>query len=229
MYKLFIYLLLTVLLALTATTSQAQQPSDGQLYSAFENWMQLYEISIPADQLQQKFQIFKENIIKIAELNSNHSDDVVDIELVYPEESATQSRSLLAIEEAEPTISYPSMDQPTYSVNEFSQMTTEEFLSMNTGFDGTEFVAPAATLAVSTIAAIAAGSAFLAGTAVATTVIVKKHLNKKKTEPVVEEKEIEMEEQVPKERRKTLIDIFRFHPKNSHQSITARTPSSTSS
>ncbi|EGG18063.1 hypothetical protein DFA_06730 [Cavenderia fasciculata] len=229
MYKVFIYLLVLFLVLVQLT--KAQQPSDDELYSVFENWMVAYEITIPADQLSDRFKIFKDNVVIVAGLNSNHTEEVIDIELLYPAESLSESkRSLLAIEEAEPTISYPSMDQPSYSLNEYSQMTTEEFLASNTGFDGSEFipVAAAAGLAASTIGAIAAGSVFVAGTTVATVIVVKKHLNKKKKDAAEQTSEIEMEE-APRERRKTLIDIFRFHPKNSHQSITARTPATTSS
>ncbi|GAM18284.1 hypothetical protein SAMD00019534_014590 [Acytostelium subglobosum LB1] len=179
------------------------------------------------------------NLLEVAKLNEVRTEGV-DIYLDFATSTSdTTQRSLLA--EVEPVVSYPSEIQPTYSVNEFSDMSVSEFSEGHFGGDSTladrpELIVAAATLSTGALAgAIAGGIAAVAAVSVAAGVIAYRRMNRKSVQVQVE---LESSSQaspvattaqpVKKLRTRTLIDVFSFRPKNpSHKSITARAVPST--
>eukprot|EP01132_Coremiostelium_polycephalum_P002705 gene2705-3356_t len=207
MYK---YLLLTILVICSSIgLVYSQQPSDAQLYAAFENWMINYNVYYTSGDKPAKFKAWKENILKVAEYNSKLQ--TADILLEYPEDAGRD------IEEVQPTVSYPSSEISQLSANKYTDLTYTEFVETMTGADSSlaPAVATAAVLSTGAIVGIAIGGAAAVGGATAGGIALKKHLNKKKTREVELEKKPEISNPTP-----TGTNIFNLQ--NPHHSITAR-------
>ncbi|KYR02899.1 hypothetical protein DLAC_00378 [Tieghemostelium lacteum] len=213
----FIIVLISVVILFNFVT--AYVPSDNDLWNSFINWKDAYGIVYNDDEIQTKFNNYKETLFGLVEiLSRNQKYD--DINLEYPNNSTLQARDLEALNEVEPIVTYPNSNTPQYAMNDFGDVSNADYLQYYAGGDSNapESLAIAgAALSAGVIAAITAAGTVIVGGAIAGSVAVVKKYRKSDSEKPVE---IEMTPQ-PKEKRKSFIDIFNLKA-NKHKSITAR-------
>ncbi|EFA76289.1 hypothetical protein PPL_10052 [Heterostelium album PN500] len=164
--KLFLksIFLFIVLLNFSKGSLSQEVPSDEVLFEAFNNWMINYDIHFTSGDMQSKFQSWKENAIDIAKRNEAISGG--DMLLTYDEGAGGVQRTLL---DAAPVVSYPNADTLKFSLNQFSDIPSSEFLSQYTGHIPNPShavipaVAAASGLSAGAIAGIAVGGAAAVG------------------------------------------------------------------
>ncbi|EGC39091.1 hypothetical protein DICPUDRAFT_148112 [Dictyostelium purpureum] len=207
-----IILLILLILGITCQLSNCQDvPDDGILYQTFLNWMDNYGVFYTSGEMQGKFQAWKENLLKIAELNAQNNEPDVVFTVDEEEPAALNARSLLA---ADPVIteSYPS-NNARFELNQYSDLSQAEFQSMYGGADASLAIATAAAvLSTGAIVGIAVGGAAALGAAGAGAAYVIKKKRSGKPEPKSND--------VPMKSKPAGINIFN-HEKP-HHSITAR-------
>eukprot|EP01132_Coremiostelium_polycephalum_P010343 gene10343-12700_t len=218
--NLFIYI--CIINCISTIIVESQVPSNDVLWNSFLNWKETFEFDFgSATEESYRFEIWKQNILEIGK--NNDVEISTDFELIYQSENQLSTRS---IDEAEPIMEFPISQNPTYSLNEFSSMTTTEFLASNTGVDESMLISPAvataAGLGAGTIAAIVAGGVIASSAVVGGSVYAYKRSKSKQLSPEVELSEQPQPSDNSHLKRKSFIDLFKFAPKNSHKSITAR-------
>ncbi|KYQ90540.1 hypothetical protein DLAC_09165 [Tieghemostelium lacteum] len=193
-------------------------PSDEKLRDSFKNWKNSYKITFDtAEEEENRFQIWKTNMIEIVNENSknNYNPGLI---IVTPDLNMLKSgRDLESVQ----MVSTPqaSSSSISLSANHMTHFTEAEKASMFTGFDPSLTAAvSAAALSTGAIIGIACGgAAFVAGSAAGGVIAYKKYQAKKK----LSNTPVEMEEK-PATNSSRGMDMFKFDPSKSHQSITAR-------
>ncbi|EGG21399.1 hypothetical protein DFA_01281 [Cavenderia fasciculata] len=170
--RLYIFLILTIFIISLSSNflfvKGGDIPSDQLFQDAFKNWMQAYNVRYTEGEFQSKFSNWRANMIKIGDFNGKIN--VPDV-LVQDSESPTDSssRKLLSVN-ADPVITFPKSQVQQLSLNQFSDLTYQEFVSTYTGgLPPTAAVAAAAAaagLSTGAIIGIAVGGGVLAAGAV---------------------------------------------------------------
>ncbi|EGG20281.1 hypothetical protein DFA_07404 [Cavenderia fasciculata] len=169
-------------------------PNEDVLWQLFMSWMKGYDKYYENNELQQRYNHFKSNCQEIYKFNGGfiHPIPVVDIE--YPQDNEPSSssssspidRSILSINDVQPIITFQQSLTPIQSLNSFSDLPFEEFLTLYTGAEGIEPPASESTpstaagvsISVAAIVGIAVGS-FLAVAAIVASIATIVILNKK--------------------------------------------------
>ncbi|EGG17912.1 hypothetical protein DFA_08913 [Cavenderia fasciculata] len=221
-----ILLTLCVVMMMYVSSSTAQDPSDAQLFAAFINWAQNYNVQYDSSELQAKFAAWKANAQFIANYNANNN--VADMAIDNSAHPAAAQEAVLGelnINAGE-VVTFPSESVSQMNFNQFSDLTFQEFEIQYTGgvpdanavIPGA--VAAGAVLSTGAIIGIAVGgAAAVAGVTGASVAIIKKKRAAKKTV-------VAMEEVAPQKSSAPKVDIFKFE--NPHHSITARAVAITS-
>ncbi|KAN0039233.1 hypothetical protein ACTA71_001427 [Dictyostelium dimigraforme] len=92
-------------------------PDNGILYQSFLNWMDNYEISYQPNEIQNKFDNWKTNLLQIVELNScNYNPEVIYTNQIE---------------------SNPGQNSPKFELNKYSDLKEKEFQEKYNGADPT--------------------------------------------------------------------------------------------
>ncbi|EFA81034.1 hypothetical protein PPL_05869 [Heterostelium album PN500] len=161
-------------------------PSNAVLFSNFQTWATQYGKQYDSAEMQQRFQNWKTNTLSVAENNANTAQ--VDIDNPTDEE-------LAANPEVETTVSYPAEQQQVLGVNQFSDMTYQEFVNTYTGgMDAMESGtgATSATLSTYEIAGVAVGCVLFAAIVTAGTIFGYKRYKKLHTNKDNHHKDMEV-------------------------------------
>ncbi|GAM20554.1 hypothetical protein SAMD00019534_037290 [Acytostelium subglobosum LB1] len=198
---------------LVAFANADSTPTDDEI-QAFHSWADAFGKYYTDGEFQAAFANWQANVEKVAAING--AINQVNVLMTVGSSQAATSRVLSSVNEAV-TVTYPSADVQTASLNSFSDLTYEEFASMFTGADSAFAPTAAAAAALSTgaIVGIAVGGAAALALAAGVTVAVVKR--RQSTEP-----ETSGNNEVNMKRKSRGIDIFKFRSNKAHQSITAR-------
>ncbi|EFA82391.1 hypothetical protein PPL_04816 [Heterostelium album PN500] len=206
MKVLFFICCLTTLLAIANS-----QGTEYDFETAFKNYVEAYGKQYLSSDYQAAFDAFKENLVKIQKANDNWSGSNVHIEV-------PDSSNMRVLSAVDPIISFPSESYPMMELNQFSDLSFEQFSAVYTGVDASlaPEAAAAAGLSTGAIVGIAVGSAAAFAVFAGATVAVVRSRRSASAEI-----ETSPKEEVQMKHQSRGIDIFKWR-RSKHQSITAR-------
>ncbi|KAM9981439.1 hypothetical protein ACTFIY_003741 [Dictyostelium cf. discoideum] len=203
-------------------------------WTVFKSWMDAYDVKYHSSIINEKFESFKENCIQVQNSNSKNVKFVTvtfedDIQNSFIESSSSSSssfgRKLQSINDIilpSISITFPSSNIPTLSLNKFSDLSHGEFIDMFTGQnEGVESITDSSpSLSDGGISGIVIGSFFGCSALVGSAIYLIKRRIQTKEKEVEKQNEIkEIEDHIKKVFGG--VNVFDLQP-GSHQSITAR-------
>ncbi|KYQ90717.1 hypothetical protein DLAC_09352 [Tieghemostelium lacteum] len=212
--------LVLLTLCLVSTIVSSAVPTEAEFQAAFNSWKEAFGITYDSNENQQRYQNWKENMLKIGEFNAANarpdaSVSVPDSNLVVRSEDGVEYTYA-----AEPVVTYPGIDSPQLSANQYTGMTNAEFTAQFTGADSSMIasaVAAAAVLSTGAIVGIAVGgTAAVAGAVGGTVYAVKKRRANRSTKT----DGVEIKEISSPQAGSGKTNIYNFD--KPHHSITAR-------
>ncbi|KAN0015583.1 hypothetical protein ACTFIU_008319 [Dictyostelium citrinum] len=224
-----IKLLLFIILILTSLIKA--DPINDKYWPVFKTWMEAYNIEYHSSVINEKFEKFKENCIQVQNFNSKNVKFVTvafeqDVQKSFIESSSSFRRKLQSINDVilpSMSITLPSSNIPTLSLNKFSDLSHGEFIDMFTGQnEGVKTITAAGpSISHAAISGIVIGS-FVGCPVLVGGIIYFIKRSSHQTKEKDDEKQQEIKE-IEDHIKKVFggVNIFDLQP-GSHQSITAR-------